>query len=165
MPMTQIHPLPFRLRVPGQDVIDTEGVWSISYRGEGLLHLGEETLTFEWATTRRTERVAITGVGTDVEHSPIGTLEVPVDWITGARLRGGWWWPRLELRARRLDAFEGFPGGRPGVVTLKIRRRDREQAREMIAAIDRDRGAGPLPGGDGAPRLGGHDQPRLERGE
>lgn len=155
--MPRIDPLPFRLRVPGQDVIDSEGVWSISYRGEGLLHLSEETLTLEWATTRTTERVAVTGVGTDVEDSPIGTLEVPVDWITGVQLRRGWWLPRLRLQARRLDAFDGFPGSRPGVITLKIRRRDRDQAAAMVAAINTARATIPLPER--------HDEPRLEPGD
>ena len=155
--MPPIDPLPFRLRVPGQDVIDFEGVWSISYRGEGLLHLEGGTLTLEWTATRTTERVSVKGIGTDVEHSPIGTLEVPVDWIIGVRLRGGWWWPRLELRARRLDAFDDFPGSRPGVITLKVRRRDREHAGALVAAIDHARAATPLPER--------HDEPRLEPGD
>jgi len=155
--MPQIDPLPFRLRVPGQDVIDSEGVWSISYRGEGLLHLDGATLTLEWAATRTTERVAVTGVGTDVEHSPIGTLELPVDWIIGVRLRGGWWWPRLELRARRLDAFDGFPGSKPGMITLKIRRRDRDHAAALVAAIDIERAAVSLPTERDEPRLGPGD--------
>jgi hypothetical protein len=152
-----MNPLPFRLRVPGQDVIDSEGVWSISYRGEGLLHLEGGTLTLEWTATRTTERVSVKGIGTDVERSPIGTLEVPADLIISVRLRGGWWWPRLELRARRLDAFDDFPGSRPGVVTLKIRRRDREQAGVFVAAIDHARAVTPLPEG--------HDEPRLEPGD
>ncbi len=122
--------------MPGQDVIDAEGIWSISYRGVGLLHLDEGILTLEWAATRRTERVAVTGVGTDVERSPIATLEVPVEWIAGVRLRGGWWLPRLELRGRRLDVFEGIPGARPEVVRLRIRRRDRAHARAFAAAIE-----------------------------
>jgi hypothetical protein len=141
--MPRIDPLPFRLRVPGQDVIDSEGVWSISYRGEGLLHLEGGTLTFEWTATRTTERVSVKGFGTDVERSPIGALEVPADWIISVRLRGGWWRPRLELRARRLDAFDGFPGSRAGVITLKIRRRDREHAGALVAAIDHARAAAP----------------------
>ena len=155
--MPRIDPLPFRLRVPGQDVIDSEGVWSISYRVEGLLHLDGGRLSFEWTATRTTERVSVKGIGTDVDRSPIGTLEVPADWIIGVRLRGGWWWPRLELRARRLDAFDGFPGSRPGLIMLKIRRRDRGHAGAFVAAIDHARAATPLPEG--------RDEPRLEPGD
>jgi hypothetical protein len=152
--MTQIDPLPFRLRVPGQDLLDSEGVSTIRYRLQGLLHLEDEKLTLEWTATRKTQRVDGSGVNTDVDRSPIGTLEVPVDWITSARLRGGWLWPRLELRARSLDAFDSLPRSRPGVVTLKIRRRDREHARNLVAAIESRRGAGALPGGNAPPRLG-----------
>lgn len=37
--MPQIEPLPFRIRIPGKDVIDLKGVRSVNYRVEGLLHL------------------------------------------------------------------------------------------------------------------------------
>ena len=152
--MSRIDPLPFRFRVPGQETLDSTGISSVSYRGQGLLHLEGGFLAFEWRTTRKTQRIDGSGVATDVEHSPIGTLEVPVEWITGARLRGGWWRPRLELRAQKLDAFDGFPGKRPDVVRLKIRRRDREHARRFVAEIEQERGVGALPSERDDSRLG-----------
>ena len=138
------EPLPFRLKVPGQDVIDTEGVWSISYKAEGLLHLDGDVLVVEWQATRTTEKVAVSGIGTDVDHSPIATLEVPIELVAGMRYRGGWWWPRLELRGRTLDAFDGIPGARPGVVSLRVRRRDRAHARGFAAAFESARREPPL---------------------
>ena len=143
--MSPIEPLPFRIGVAGEDVIDSSGVRSVSYRVEGLLHLVDDTLTFEWTATETTERVSLTGVGTEVDHSPIGRLEVPAGWLAEVRLRRGWWLPRMVFRARRLDAFEDMPGAKPGVLTLKIRRRFRKQAEAFVAAIEQARADSPLP--------------------
>ena len=134
--MAVIDPLPVRLKVPGRDAVDSEGVWSVSYRVDGLLHLADEVIALEWAATRRTQHVALGGVRDEVDHSPVGTVEVPLEWITGVRLRRGWWGRRLQLWARRIDAFDGIPGARPGTITLRIHRRDRDHARAMAAAID-----------------------------
>jgi len=143
--MPPVEPLPFRIPVKGEDVIDFGGIRSVSYRVEGLLHLADDVLEFEWTATERTERVSLTGIGTDVDQSPIGTLEVQAGWIAEVRLRGGWWRPRMAFRARRLDAFQGMPGARPGTVTLKIPRRYRKEAKALVAAIDQARAAAPLP--------------------
>ncbi|MDH3290220.1 MAG: hypothetical protein OEO20_01805 [Gemmatimonadota bacterium] len=129
------YPLPFRLKVPGEDTLDMRGARSVSYRLDGLLHVAADLLTFEWAATRRTQRVSLTGVKDEAEDSPIGTLEVPRSSIARAQLRGGWWAPRLQLWAGRIDAFDGIPGARPGMLTLRIHRRDRGHARAMAEAI------------------------------
>ncbi len=134
-----IDPLPFRLRVPSIDKIDLQGIRSISYRVEGLLHLNGKTVLLEWAGTRKTEWVALGSVTDELDRSPVARLELPVSGIAGVRLLGGWWAPRLELRARSLDVLEGIPSARPGVVRLRIRRRDRKQAKALAAAIDRAR--------------------------
>jgi hypothetical protein len=133
--MTHVEPLPFRLRLPGEDSIDAEGARSISYRLEGLLHLEGDAVTLEWTATRRTQLVGFGEVKDEVDESPVGTIEIPVDWLTQVRRRGGWWAPRLQLRARRLHAFEGLPGAQPTLLTLRIRRRDRTHADATAAAI------------------------------
>jgi hypothetical protein len=129
------HPLPFRLNVPGEDTLDLRGARSVSYRLDGLLHVAADLLTFEWAATRRTQRVSLTGVKDEVDDSPVGTIEVPRPSITRAQVRGGWWAPRLQLWARRIDAFDGIPGARPGTLTLRIHRRDRAHAHAIAEAI------------------------------
>ena len=137
--MSLIDPLPFRLRVPGIDKIDLQGIRSISYRVEGLLHVDGNTVVLEWAGTRKTEWVALGSVTDEVDRSPVARREVPVSAIIKVQLRGGWIAPRLELHARNLDVFEGVPGARPGVIRLKIRRRDRKQAAVVAAVLDRAR--------------------------
>ena len=137
--MNPIEPLPFRLKVAGRDAVDAEGVWSISYRLDGLLHLADETITLEWAATRHTQQVSFSGVRDEVDHSPVGRVDIPLDWITRVQLRRGWWGRRLQLWAGRLDAFDGVPGARAGTVTLRIHRRDRDHARAIAAAISAHR--------------------------
>ena len=133
--MSRPEPLPFRLRVPGRDAVDGDGAWQISYRIEGLLHLVGGTVTFEWFGTRHTQQVSFAGAVDDNEPLPTEWLDVPVELITEARLRG-WWAPRMGLRAGRLDAFDGVPSARPGMLTLRIHRRDRELAARMAEAIE-----------------------------
>jgi len=146
--MPVIDPLPFRLRVPGIDKIDLQGIRSISYRVEGLLHLDGSTVALEWAGTRKTEWVALGRVTDEVDRSPLARVELPASAIAGARVHGGWWAPRLELRARSLAVFDGIPGARPGVLRLRISRRDREHASAMAAAIVRTQRLPELDGPD-----------------
>lgn len=146
-------PLPFRLRMPGSDTLDLRGVRSISWRVEGRLYLAGDMLGFEWTGTRRAERVSLSGVKVDEEDLPIEVLEIPVEWITGARLRTPRLAPRLELQAGRLDAFDDLPGARPGSVALRLARRDVARARAMIDAIQGARAV------LGDPRAPGRDLP------
>ncbi len=162
--MLRNEPLPFRLRIRGKDVIDLKGIRSVSYRVDGLLHLVDDALEFEWTATETTERVGFTGIHTGVDSSPIGRLEVPAGWLAEVRLLWGWWRLRLSFRARRLDAFEGMPGAKGGAVTLRIRRRFRKQAQQLIAAIELARAATPLPLPGTLAELEGSDAPPLGDG-
>lgn len=134
--MATIDPLPFRLKLPGRDTVGFDGAWSISYRLEGFLHLDGDTIKLEWVATRWTQGLSFTSVKDEVDQSPIGSTEVPLSSIRRARLRGGWWAPRLQLWARHIDAFEGIPGAQPTTVSFRIDRRDRALAAAIAAALD-----------------------------
>jgi hypothetical protein len=127
-------PLPFKLKIPSEDTIDWRGVRSISYRLDGLLSLSDDVLTLEWKARRHTEHVGIGGVKDEVDESPIGTLQIPRELIVRARV-GGWLRPRLLMWARRLDAFEGIPSARPGMLRLRVRRVDRRLAQAIAEAL------------------------------
>ena len=143
--MSDVNPLPFRIRVPGHDAIDSQGIVSISIKLEGLLHVSGGVVSLEWSATRKVEAVSLSGITDEVDHSPLGACEFPVSLLLEARLRGGWWAPRLELRASRLDAFEGIPTAQNGTAMLRIRRSDRENARAVCASIENARN---LPAGE-----------------
>ena len=133
--MPLIDPLPFRLNLPDRDSVNLTGIKSVSYRVKGLLHLDEDSLTLEWAAIRKTEGITLTGVLDEVDYSPIASVVLKASWIAEARVVGGWWVPRLRLRARHLAAFERVPGARGDALELRIHRRDRALAGVVVAAI------------------------------
>lgn len=148
----RVEPVPFHLPLPGSDTLGFDGARSVSHRIHGLLHLDGEVMTFEWSATRHSERVALTGVSVHDDATPPELLHVPVAWIAEATLGGGWWRPRLLLRGRRLDAFEGVPGAGLGTVSLRVRRRDRPLAGALAAALAGAAKAWALGEGDSVPR-------------
>ena len=129
------EPVPFQLPLPGLDTLGLEGARSESRRVHGLLHLDAGTVTFEWRAVLHVELVSLTRVHVDDVATRTERVVVPVAAIGAARLTGGWWAPRLVLRARRLDAFDGVPGAGPGTVALRIARRDRALAAAMAGAL------------------------------
>lgn len=144
--MSVKDPLPFRIRIPSEESVDLDGQEvSVTYRLHGLLRLVDNALALEWIVRRRTETDSLTDGDVQLDESPVGTASVPVAWIVRADVRGGWWSPRLEILARRIDAFESIPGARPGSLTLRIRRQDRELAGVIAAAVAAARGSAEEP--------------------
>ena len=130
-----LEPLPFRLNPTGRDTVAFEGIESVTYRLDGFLRLTDEGVTLEWSGTRRTEQVSLDKVGTDVVELPPDWLELPFTRIDGAWVLGGWWWPRIELRALALEDFDGVPAARGVTLSLRIQRRDRGLALEIASEI------------------------------
>lgn len=133
--MVRTDSLPFRIRVPGYDSFGAQGILSIAFKLEGLLSFVEKTVILEWAATREVDSVSFSGITSEIDESPVGRCEIPITQIRESRLRGGWWSPNLELRARTLDAFSEIPTARNGIAKLKIRRRDRDHAKAICEAI------------------------------
>jgi len=131
-----LNPLPFRLHPTGRDRIGFEGIESVSYRLSGLLRLADQSVILEWTGTRTTEQVSLDKVGTDVDQLPMEWFELPFGRIAGVWVVGGWWRPRLELRAREDSDFTGMPSSRGVTLPLRIHRRDRGLARAIASAID-----------------------------
>lgn len=130
-----LDPLPFRLPVPGHDDIDGLEVVSVSAKIDGLAHWADGVLTLEWAETQHIDEVSFARVRSDIVAQPPLAVDIPIDTLAGATVAGGWWRPRVELRARYLDAFANIPGARPGRVTLRIKRRDRALAKQLVAVL------------------------------
>jgi hypothetical protein len=146
--MMEVPPLPFRLSAPGEETIGIAGVKSIGYKMVGQIHLNDQWLVIEWTGTRTTEKLGITGIGTDVDQLPLEKFEIPVDHIVGARLTRAWWLPRLVLRALELDLFDDIPGSEPGIVSLRIKRSDRALALDFIMALEDAQYGASLPAGE-----------------
>ena len=135
MPSPRLGPLPFRLKRPGWDSIGFSGIESVSHRADGILRVTEQGVTLEWAEVQTIQQVSLERVGTDVNELTPDWLELPSERIAGAWLVGGWWSPRLDLRAREMEDFEGVPGVRGVTLSLRIHRRDRPLASAIAQAI------------------------------
>lgn len=131
-----LEPLPFRLHPTGRDTVGFEGVKSVSYRLTGLLHLTDTSVTLEWTGTRTTEQVSLDDIGTTVDQLPLEWFELPYQRIARVWVVGGWWRPRLDLRAHRGDDFAGVPATRGVTLSLRIHRRDRALARAIASEIE-----------------------------
>ncbi len=127
--------LPFRLKRPGWDSMGLGGIESVSHRAEGLLRVTEYGVTLEWAEVQTVQQVSLEHIGTDVTDLPPEWLELPIDRIAGAWVVGGWWSPRLDLRAQAIEDFKGVPAVRGVTISLRIHRRDRPLANAIAQAI------------------------------
>lgn len=128
-------PLPFTLRMPGQDhSADGLTSWS-TFKVRGCLHFDGARLVLEWAVTASTSEVEGLDVRSEVEPLPAEALEVPLDRLRGVEVRSGWWRPRLELVANDLTLFFGVPGEKGGRVRLYLERSDRPDAQAVADAI------------------------------
>jgi len=158
--VSSIEPLPFRIDIPEQGTIDLTGIRSVRYRIEGFVQLVGGSLAFEWNAVETVDRVGLGGIHTDVDESPIGRREVPLDWIAEVRLRGSWLRPQLVLRARRLDAFEGMPSRKQATLILQVGRRFRRHAKALLTAIESARKAEPMHRPESLNELDSDDLPR-----
>ena len=112
-----------------------DGIESVGNRVDGVLRLEEHGLSLEWNETQTIQEVSLARVGTEVRELPLEWLDLPMERVTGAWLVGGWWRPRLEVRLLSSEDLAGVPGARGVTLPLRIRRRDRELARVIAAAI------------------------------
>lgn len=121
--------------MPGHDAIDGLEVVSVWVKVEGMAHWSDGVLTLEWSETQHIDEVSLSKVRSDVvAQSPLA-IDISVDVLADATVLGAWWRPRVELRARYLDAFANVPGARPGRLILRIARRDRALAKRLVASL------------------------------
>jgi hypothetical protein len=149
-------PLPFRIKLPGEETVDFTEVRDVSRHADGMLHLVEGALVLEWAVTESVDEVGLGNVSSTTETFPVEELEIPLDWLAGAELAGGIFRPRLVLRARGLGVLAEIPGAKGAELALHYRRRDRLVAVAMQRAIHAEMRA--LPSGESG------ETPLLEEG-
>jgi hypothetical protein len=128
--------LAFLLKVPGSDEFRDFKAVSTSFRCEGLLTLEGDLLTIEWGGEARVQDVGLLSIEDERIRMPDEWLTVPVGELDRATLEGGWWRPRITLQERRRGALAGVPSESLGMLQCWIARRDRAQARAMVAALN-----------------------------
>jgi hypothetical protein len=136
-------PVPFRIKLPTEEVVEFTTYREVTTRVEGLLHLEEGQVVLEWAMRREVQEVGLSGVVQENEAFDPEVAELPLSWITSATLAGGIISPRLVLRGRSLQVFAGIPGAKGAEISLHYTRNDRMLAVAMVRAIE-DALAGPV---------------------
>lgn len=133
--MTHPAPLPFRLKLPGEESVAFMEARDVSRCAVGLVHLLDDAILLEWAVTESVDQVGIGTVTSTTETFAAEELEIPFAWLVSADLVGGILRPRLVLRGRGLGVFAEVPGAKADRLMLRYARGDRFVAVEMARAI------------------------------
>ena len=128
-------PLPFRIKLPGEDTVAFTEIRDVTRRVDGLLHLLDDAILLEWAVTESVDEVGLGSVSSTTETFAAEELELPLAWLASAELVGGILRPQLLLRARGLGVFAEVPGAKADRLALGYTRADRFVALEMARAI------------------------------
>lgn len=127
--------LPFRLRVPNRDAVTLTEASSTTFRFEGRLGLTPAGLHLRWRGVAKVEAVGLTGVRDEELPLPLEELDLPLASLASIALRGGWFWPNVELMGADMDTLGVVPGESLGRVRLWIARSDRRLARQLVETV------------------------------
>jgi len=108
--------IPFRLHTP--DAVFTE-----TY---GLLGLQEGCLVLEFET-----KDAFIGA----YSSGVEELEILPDDVSSISFKAGLFKARLSISARSMKLFEKIPGAKHGKITLRIKRKHRADAKQLVVFL------------------------------
>jgi hypothetical protein len=102
----------------------------------GVASLEDGALRLQFRTIEEFQRLRGGRHEQGTDESDVRELLVPLRALRAVRVAGPWWRPRLEIAAADLRALEGFPRAATGEVSLRIRRRDRTDARELASDVE-----------------------------
>ncbi|HLR31190.1 MAG TPA: hypothetical protein VK074_01790 [Fodinibius sp.] len=90
----------------------------------GLLSLSKQGLRIEYQL-----RDGFVGLW----ESDTQTITIPYANLEEISFKKGWFSGKITLEGTSMDAFMDLPGTEPGRRTLKIKRKDREEAQQLIS--------------------------------
>ena len=130
-----IPAVPFSFRLPGEQRMDGSTSITREPKVRGVVRFTGDRLVMEWTGHVRT--TVVSGRGTEVTDEPVpaGERALPLGSIARMEVRGGWWMPRIELATVDLASLADVPSAQPGRVTLRLARRDRHHAAELVAKV------------------------------
>lgn len=91
---------------------------------KGLLHFKNDKLILEFD-----QKDSFGGM---VKSDGVKAVEVPYSEIDSMRIHKKWFRTRIEILGKSMKIFEGVPGSDQGRVLLKIKRKDRDHAENVI---------------------------------
>lgn len=128
-------PVPFRLKVPGQDHSSGGTVAWTTFQVHGLASLDGQSVRLEWSGSGTLDRVRGMDVQSEVISLPIESLLLPLPDLRSIQLIGGWLRPRIEITANELAVLGPIPGAHDGRIHLWLARGDRRLASTLIQAV------------------------------
>ena len=127
--------VPFALALPKESNVARGQVLSKSYQVRGVARLEGDRLTLEWSGSIEITEVSGASVRTLRESVPAQRLVLPMARIASIELRGRWWRPFIELRATGVRPLDLVPSAVAGRVVLRLARRDRQAAAELVSQV------------------------------
>jgi hypothetical protein len=93
-------------------------------KGEGLLKLYKTGLELEFEVED-----AFVGMA----KSGIKTVQISYGDLESIEFKKGWFGAKIVLKASSMKVFDEIPGTEAGICTLKIERKNREEANDLIS--------------------------------
>ena len=127
--------VPFALKLPDESSVTRGQVLSKSFQVKGVARLEGDRLTLEWSGSIEITEVSGANVRTLRESVPAQRLVLPMARIASIELHGRWWRPFIELRATGIRPLDLVPTAAAGRVVLRLARRDRQVAAELVSQV------------------------------
>ena len=126
--------LPFALERPGETAPDGRTL-ARSYQVRGTARLEGDRLTLEWSGSIEIREKRAGSVRTLRESVPAQRLVLPVARIASIELRRRWFRPYVELCTAGARPLDLVPTAADGRVLLRLARRDRRAAAELVSHV------------------------------
>lgn len=134
--MAHPTPLPYFIKLPGEEAVEFTEIRDVERRADGLLHLIDDAILLEWAVTEKVDQVGLANISSTTETFAAEEVEIPLAWLASVELVGGILRPQVLLRARGLGVFVDVPGAKADRLELRYARADRFVALGMVKAIN-----------------------------
>jgi hypothetical protein len=122
--------IPISIAVPQSEELTATSM--VEERVQGLLGLedGEVVLQFQLTTTE----TRLDGLSVNVDSGDVEERRFPLADMASAS-SSGWWTRKIHLVANDMTLFEGIPGARGERLILKVARRNRALADDLVTAL------------------------------
>ena len=134
--MNRPHAVPVWLKVSRDYEKDGVDWTSEEEQVDGILRLEPHGLILEFDVIQSITTMGGMDYSTDTENLGRRELDIPLDQLVAITVHRRWWLPRLRIQTSRLSAFEGLPGAKRGIVTLRIKRSNVGSAKTLIAELE-----------------------------
>lgn len=133
--MSRSPVVPFALTPPKEVSVNGGRVLSREYQVRGVARLEIDRLTLEWSGSIEIVEVSSGNTRQLRESVPAQRLVLPLARIASIELRARWWRPYIELRTTGIGPLELVPTATAGRLALRVTRRDRGAAAELVSQV------------------------------